>query len=40
MAEITDSIKHVFEGQAQVHKELEQMKIDLLNKVSKSELET
>ena len=40
MTEIHESIKHIFEGQTQFRREMEQVKIDILGKVSKQELET
>ena len=40
MAETNESIKHIFEGHNQFRKEIEQLKIDMLAKVSKQELET
>ena len=39
-AEIQDQFKHVFDGQTQVRREIEQMKVEMLSKVSKQELET
>ena len=40
LAEMTDQHRHIFEGHAQVRREMEQFRVDLLSKVSKKELET
>ena len=39
-AEIQEQFEHVFDGQTQVRREIEQMKVEMLAKVSKQELET
>ena len=41
LTELQDSIRHIFDGQAQFRKELEHMKLDMVSKtVSKSEFES